>query len=405
LGPSSSRAEALAWLLALAAAAVALAALGYEARDADSRLYAEIAARMAPLPVSQWIAPSFPPGWYMSGLFREHPVGIHLLPALLARLGYPAPQAALAVNGLYVALSLVLLQRLAASVVKDTEARTVGFLAQLLPIAFTFRIRANHEAAVLLCMLLALVGVERARRRPLWGLVVVAGLVGLFLVKGVLAVMGFAACALWLVVRRSGSPDAAARDRPAWLALLAALAAVGATSVLYEHLYRQATGAPFWSFYLGRQLGVAAVEQSSAFLAQKAFNLVWYFGRVLWFPFPWSLTLAAALVSRKARPQGASDGGTRAGALFVVGFTLLYLGAFSLSDRRADRYIFPVYYAVGAGGVVAALRAWPRLRSLAETLDRAHAWKQAALWLALFALHILAGRLGVPTVKVWAPDS
>jgi uncharacterized membrane protein len=90
--------------------------------------------------------------------------------------------------------------------------------------------------------------------------------------------------------------------------------------------------------------------------------------------------------------------------LFVLGFTLLYVGAFSLSDRRADRYIFPVYYAVGAAGVTAALRVWPRLGSFAREILR-RPWIPAALWLALFAIHILARRLGLPTVKVWAPDS
>jgi 4-amino-4-deoxy-L-arabinose transferase-like glycosyltransferase len=396
------RVPTLAWLAALVLSALALAALGYQARDADSRLYSEIAAQMAAGPVPRWIAPTFPPGWFSTGLFREHPVGIHLLPALLARLGYPALQASLAVNGVYVALGLVLLQRLAATLVSEVEARSLGVFAQLLPIAFTFRVRANHEAAMLLCLLLALYGVEQARRRPAFGLAVVAGLVGLLLVKGVLVVMGFAACALWLLVRGKGDPPA--RSGAAWAAMLAALVAVAATGLLYEQLYREATGEPFWSFYLGRQLGVAAAHQSAAGLPQKAYNLFWYLGRVLWFPFPWSLTLAAALVSRRAPRQGATDG-TRAGALFVLGLTLLYLGAFSLSDRRADRYLFPVYYAVGAAGVVAALRAWPRLRSLTETLGRGRPWVPAALWLTLFVVHLFAGRLGVPTVKVWAPDS
>ena len=179
---------------------------------------------------------------------------------------------------------------------------------------------------------------------------------------------------------------------------------MAATATVYEHLYREATGEPFWSFYLGRQLGVAAEAQSAAGIPQKAYNLVWYLGRVLWFPFPWSLTLAAALLSRAPRP-GRDGGGTRTGALFVLGFTLFYLGAFSLSDRRADRYLFPVYFAVGAAGVVAALRAWPPLRVLSERVDRGRAWVPAALWLVLFVLHLFAGRLGLPTVKVWAPDS
>jgi hypothetical protein len=77
------------------------------------------------------------------------------------------------------------------------------------------------------------------------------------------------------------------------------------------------------------------------------------------------------------------------------------VGLFSLSDRRADRYIFAAYYAVGAAGGVAALRLLPSLRRLAEKLDRA--WVPAAVWAAAFAAHLLAGRLGLPTVKVWTP--
>jgi 4-amino-4-deoxy-L-arabinose transferase-like glycosyltransferase len=400
---SPSRIEALAWLGALVLSAAALAALGYRARDADSRLYSEIAARMSTEPPSQWIAPTFPPGWYMRGRFREHPVGVHLLPALLARAGYPALQASLAVNGLYVALSLVLLQRLAATLVGDTEGRALGWLMQLLPIAFTFRVRANHEAAMLLFMLLALYGVERARTRPAWGLAVVAGLAGLLLVKGVLVVMGFAACVLWLVTR--GKEEGSGWNGPAWAAIAAAAAGVAVTAVGYEALYRQATGEPFWSFYLGRQMGVAAVHQSAAGVFQKAYNLLWYLGRVLWFPFPWSLTLAALLLEKRGWSRNGGDWGARAGGLFVLLFTALYLGAFSLSDRRADRYIFPVYYAVGAAGAIAALRSGPRLRAFAAWVDRGRTWAPAALWLALFAAHLVSGRLGVPTIKVWAPDS
>jgi hypothetical protein len=80
---------------------------------------------------------------------------------------------------------------------------------------------------------------------------------------------------------------------------------------------------------------------------------------------------------------------------------VLYVGLFSLFDRRADRYIFPAYYAVGAAGGVAALRASPRLRRLAGTLDRP--WVPAAVWGVTFVAHLFAGRLGLPTVKVWAP--
>jgi 4-amino-4-deoxy-L-arabinose transferase-like glycosyltransferase len=397
---------ALAWVTALVASAAALAALGYQARDADSRLYGEIAARMSAAPLAEWIAPSFPPGWYMRGPFREHPVGIHLLPALLARAGYPAAQAALAVNGLYVVLALVLLQRLASRVAGEADSRALLLFMQLLPIAFTFRVRANHEAGLLLCMVVALYGLERARTRPVWGALAVPGLVALLLVKGVLVVMGFLACALWLLARGTRARDGAGFHW-AWAWLVVAAAAVAAVAAAYELLYQRATGQPFWSFYLGRQMGVASLDQSAAGALQKLYNLVWYLGRVLWFPFPWSLTLAAACFrGRQAPPpDAAATSGTRTAGVFVLLFSALYLATFSLSDRRADRYIFPVYYAVGAAGAIAALRAWPRLAAFMSRVDQGRPWAPAALWLVLFALHILAGWLGLPTIKVWAPDT
>lgn len=394
-------------MLALAAGWAALAALGYGSRDADSRLYATIAARMSTAPASGWIAPDFPPGWYMSGPFREHPAGLFVPAALLARLGYPVGQAAYALNALYQVLTIALLPLLAARLVPGLEARFLGWVIQLLPIAFTYRIRANHEQAVVLCLVVALLGVELSRQRARWAALTVAGLVGLLLVKGVLAVLGPVLCALWLLARRVTSARPAPPDGTAWAGLAVAVAAMAGTAFAYELLYRQAAGQPFWSFYLSRQLGVAAVSQTAGALAQKTYNLVWYLGRVLWFAFPWSLTLAAAAWHGwRSRTAAAAprDPGARAGALFAAGTILLYVGLFSLSDRRADRYVFPAYYAVGAAGAVAALRAVPpRLHRFAASLDRP--WVPAAVWFLTFAVHAFAGRLGIPTVKVWAPDS
>ena len=390
------RGPLLAWAVVLAAGATALGALGYQARDADSRLYADISARMSAGGLAEWIAPDFPPGWYMAGPYREHPAGLFWPAALLARIGYPAGQAAYAVNMLYQAVSLVALQRLAMALVPGLEARALGWILQLLPIAFTFRIRANQEQAVLLCLVLALLGTEWSRERPRWAALTIVGLVGLLVVKGVLAVFGPALCALWLLTCRRASPAPASGGGGAWLGLAAGVLAMAVAALAYDLLYREATGHPFWSFYLSRQLGVAAEAQSAAGLAQKAYNLVWYLGRVLWFPFPWSLALlAAAWHARRSLAK-------TEGALFVAGTVALYVLLFSLSDRRADRYIFPVYYAVGAAGAVAALRASTRLRRLAERLDRP--WVPAAFFAATFLLHLAAGRLGLPTIKIWAPD-
>ena len=403
--------EALAWVLALAAGSIALVAFDCRTRDPDSRLYADMAARMSTAPAPGWIAPDFPPDGYASGLFREHPAGLLVPAALLARAGYPAENAAYALNAVYQVATLVLLQRLAATLVDGLEARALGWLIQLLPIAFTYRIRANHEQAIVLCLVAALLGTERSRQGARGLALTVSGLVGLLLVKGVLAVFAPLLCALWLFARGRWGPRPEASHRAAWSSLAVAVAAMAGTAIAYELLYRQATGEPFWSIYLSRQLGVAAVSQSEGGgLAAVAYNLVWYLGRVLWFPFPWSLALLAAgwqglRLRRRGTPRATPShaGPAVAGAAFVACMVLLYVGLFSLSDRRADRYIFPVYYAVGSAGAVAAMRTWPRLRGPVGRLDRP--WVPAAVWCLAFLAHVGGGRLGLPTVKVWGPGS
>ena len=149
---------AAAWAVALALTAAWLAVHGRPTRDPDSLLYARIAADLSAKPMARWIAPEWPPGAYGQGYFREHPAGLFWPAALLARLGYPAPQAAFAANLLYQALTLVLLARLAASLAAEPEARALGWILQLLPLAFAYRVRANHEQPLVMCLAMALLG-------------------------------------------------------------------------------------------------------------------------------------------------------------------------------------------------------------------------------------------------------
>jgi hypothetical protein len=67
-------------------------------------------------------------------------------------------------------------------------------------------------------------------------------------------------------------------------------------------------------------------------------------------------------------------------------------GAFSLAHRKADRYIFPAYFLVGAVGAIGAMRRFPRLAELVEKWDRP--WAPAAIYVGLFLLRLITwGRL------------
>jgi hypothetical protein len=126
---------------------------------------------------------------------------------------------------------------------------------------------------------------------------------------------------------------------------------------------------------------------------------------------PWSLfTAAAAWRWSRTRPAGeALAARLRAGlasprgqaCLVAAGITALYLFSMSLSDRRADRYIFPAYFAVAAFGTVVALERSPRALRIARTLDRGHPYVAPALWVVLLLLHVGAGWTGLPRLKPW----
>ncbi len=405
---SGVRAAWLAWTGAVVASVALIALTHYTTRDPDSLLHAGIAARLSQQPIGHWIAPEWWGLWGMQGLYCEHPAGIFLVPAALARLGFPAEQAAYAVNVFYQVASLVLVILIARVLVEPVEARALGWLLQLLPIAFVFRIRANHEYALLAGLLLAVYSTERARRRPAWTLGMMAGFCVVLLVKGVFALVVPVTCAVWLVAR-IGQPGGRRFNWPTWAAigLMPVAAVLGAWG--YEAAYVRVTGQSFLTVYRERQLPAGAFT-SGPLWWRGPYTVVWYLGRIVWYAFPWSL--AAGWVAWRGVKGGAAcpwarrgrealdriASGTWQGAWFAVASSLVLTVGFSLAHRKADRYLFPVYFILGAAGAVTALRRIGWLRRLADRLDRP--WVPAAFYLVLFLAALLtAGSL--PSFTFW----
>jgi 4-amino-4-deoxy-L-arabinose transferase-like glycosyltransferase len=385
---------------ALGLVAILLASGHFKSADPDSALHASLAARLASLPISGWIAPRWWGQWNRTDLYREHPVGIFLLPAALARLGYPPEQAAYLVNAVYQVITLVLIEALALRLVSRREARSLAWILQLLPVAFVYRIRANHEQALLCCVLAALYGTERSRTRPVWAALTVASVVALLLIKGVLAVMALAMCVVWLVVRRGVDEPAGTGRAWAWpvIGVLAAAASALAVTLVYDHVYRQVTGEPFVVPYLTQQLGLASVQRSPGVIGRRLVNLLWYSSRTLWYALPWSVLLLAMLPSARKRFLAAQPASRQAvGVTLALAF--VYVGLFSLSDRTADRYIFPAYYFVGAAGAVASLRSFPRLERLVDRVRAAYPYEVVGLFVLTFLLAWLSTIVPLPRVR------
>jgi hypothetical protein len=388
------------WLAALVIVALLFVLVEFRTQDADSGLHVSLVTRLSNLPVARWIAPDWGGDWKLQGLYREHPVGVLLLPLVLARLGYPLAQAPFLANAIYQVLALITLQRVAAVLVEPIESRSLQWLLQLMPVAFVYRIRANHEDAVLMFFLAGLWGTERSRYDARWLVITGLAAAGTFLVKGVFVFPMLMACAVWLLVvpRSDGSRDWT-RD---WMPLVVAGMMMVSVAVFYELLYRRATGESFFAVYLTRQFGAAATASHGPYLLlNKLHNLASYTGRTLWLSLPFSLAAVAGawMNRRRLLNREGSESRSLSALRFSTGVPALYVALFSFSDRVATRYVFPIYYLLGGCGAVLMLRRWERLRRLAERLDLYAPFAAPAVWVLLILLNLINGALGVPLTK------
>ena len=381
--------QALLWSLAIVVAASLLVASDYRSRDPDSSLYARLSGELARQPASRWIAPDWGGAWNQEGLFREHPVGILLPSVLLIRAGVPSGQAAYIVNMLYQAAVIALIPLVAGVVVKGFEARSLAWILQLLPVSFAYRIRGNQEHPLLMCALALIYGTARARTNAAWVLLMVGAFCFLVLVKGAFAIFALVGAALWLLVMPAPS---GASDRWAWLGLVAAALAAALMMVGYEALYVRTTGESFLDFYRSTRLGQSIRLSDPAVIPHALVNMGWYLLRLAWFAAPWSLVAFAVVwVWARAVTQGRAaqvfEIGSARGIAWAVLTTVVFIGVLSPALVRAERFIFPTYFIVGAVGVVAAVRRSAGFRRLVVSAAQ-HSWLPAALWLVTFLLSL-----------------
>jgi hypothetical protein len=374
------------WLLALIVAAILLAVTSFTTRDADSRVYITIASKLASEPLSRWIAPQWWGAWGMQGLFREHPIGTFILPALLGRAGYPPVQASFVITLAAQVASLLMLVALASRLVPPHAARSLAWTLQLLPIAFVFRIRANQEYLLLAGLLLAIVGSDRARRHPAWLLAALCGYVYALLVKGVFAFLAPICAALWMVA--SGQKSSEHRS-VAWAGIALMIVVTPMVAWEYERLYVEATGQSFLEYYLGPRIALegGTMTGSLPLPLDKIWNAVWYLGRVAWYAAPWSLVLASPWLIRGK----ASVDGRRRWIFFCGTAALVTVLLVALRDTKADRYVFPAYFFAAAGGTVLASSRWQRVEKWTVALDRSWPWGPVALWFGLFLSRLVLG--------------
>ena len=189
------------------------------------------------------------------------------------------------------------------------DARALGWIVQLMPIAFVFRIRANQEYAVLAGILLALLATERSRARPAWAWLTALGFAWALLVKGVFGFLVPIACGVWLVAaewsdragarrRSSGRTGRPRRPRRALDRSRGRAARCPHPDRRVRAGVRPATGDSFLAFYTGPRLNPDAVAGGA--IDRAGYNTIWYTARLAWYAFPWSLVACGVSGARPA---------------------------------------------------------------------------------------------------------
>jgi 4-amino-4-deoxy-L-arabinose transferase-like glycosyltransferase len=386
-----TRREVALWAAFFVAVSAWLVATGFTSEDPDSALYAALSARLAEGPVSHWIAPEWWGHWDSEGLFREHPAGVFLLPTLLGAAGVPGVQAAYIVGLGLAAVATVLFASIVGRLTTRADARAVLLCLQLMPLASIFRIRANHEYPMLVCLLVAIIGLDAARRSWRWAWVTPVALTAALLVKGVFVLVPILALGFWAVINPSREPGG--WFRPIAVAALS-IALMGVTALVYDAAYLRVTGEAFWGPYWARQLApltiATPVDGGSAILHHIWFYLL----RVLWHPAPWSWALVAAVWFQRGRLVSAwralppVEGRALAAALgAALAMVLLLVPA----SRFAERYIFSANYLIAVAGIVVARRMWPRIRAMVDAIDARIPAAAVWLWLILAAARLVVG--------------
>jgi hypothetical protein len=353
---------ALGW--ALTVALFARLVSGTVLHDPDSQLYETLARSLEQQPWTHFVAPIWPEGRAKSGIFVEH-LACSLWPAaLLGRFGIA--RGALVANFLWYLWATWLLHRLARALAGPQVAWAATFAWVVSPLSVQTLLRANHEAALTVAYLgalLCLTGPSRLRQAlglPLFLVLAVAIKGGLGLLVFPVALVGF----------RVLSGRRAQLLQIAW-----GLALTVAFGALYELWFRRVAGSSFFAAYLWSQSKGTASEQRELALRTLT-NPLYYLANALWFAFPGSLASALDRSGPKPMPQPRRLG------LWVFGALLMPL---SLMARRALRYLFPAIALLALPGGDALCRRFPRLRDALKRHEARLPWLLMALLLCIAA--------------------
>ncbi|MEE8409810.1 MAG: glycosyltransferase family 39 protein [Myxococcota bacterium] len=384
---------ALAWVATFLACVLATHWSGYELNDPDSRLYARLSESTATQPVATWAAPETTGRWSHDGYFYQHPPGMLWAGATMVRLGMGRYQAMYVVNFASFFAVMLLLFAIGRALGGVRLGTTAVICWIVTPSFMQYLVRGNQEHPMAVSVTLGVYALL-VPSRP-WARVLLLGAalgIGV-LVKGIagLGLIGIAGI-WWLLYSRR-------LDRLFEIAAGCGIAALIAGGL--EAWHHANTGLSFWGSYVEVQLSPAV--GAGVGITGKLYNLFFYLIRPWWFFFPWIVLVAYGLV-RWVRSRGTEfkDVAWQLG-LVTLG---VFIFAFSLAQRKAERYLFPSFpiLALSAAWAVWHLPLPARLERVRDAIARRADWIPYGLMAIILigvVLKIYVGTYHYSFIKIW----
>lgn len=375
------------WTLVFLSASVFLCSTDYQSSSNDSKYYSELVVRYHDKDWREILSPKW--GWNTWGFdkqsyMRDQLPGQVAMGVALAKIGVPAKHSLHIIEMGFLLGTFFLLVQIANIFVGSSEGSVLLYALMLTPLSFSYNIRANHEAGILFFSTLALFSGLKLSTRTIFSLTAILSCLALMWIKGPFLIFGFILTS-WGFLLSKGDKKYL---RGALTLAIAATILIG-SGLIYEKLFAQWTGEPFFSEFYRIQIQERAMGMAKhPFLVQKYLNFQYYFLKYLGYALPW--TLFAALALFKTNKQRLKTFLLSPLSLGLAGAAAAYIGAFSMSERTAGRYAFPGYYFFSAWLILFCF-------SQSEWFQRMHAkienknsnYLAALFWLVAFGIHFI----------------
>jgi len=363
----------------------------FKSESNDSKYYTELVIRYQNKNWRDVLTPKwgenywgFDPQSYMQDQFP----GQIIMGVALTKLAIPASQSLHLLGMSFQILSIVLLsvitKELQISEGQDNNVLLYSLL--LIPLSYSYNIRANHELGIMFFSLSALFSGLRISFSKWWSLLSAFSSLALLWIKGPFFIFGI----VFLFIGFYFSNSVIKKYQNLLLAILISFLMLFVSAYIFEVFYQKMTNESFLSAFWHIQMQQRALVKSvtHTFIVQKFLNFNYYFSHYLAYSLPWSLIVVVNLAIK--RKNFNLDFIKSRLSLCLLFSAMAYCLTFSLSDRVASRYVFPGYYLIAAWFILVSYHS-------SEIFNKTHRhimkngfnYLVPALWFIAFIIHFI----------------